>query len=58
MPVPMRFWEKELVRELDDIARGIWMGAKTGDKGPKLVSLKDGAGVNALFGRLEAKKNR
>lgn len=54
---PMRFWEKEMIRELDDIARGVWMNAKTGDKGPKMVSLKDSDGVDAVMRKLEAKKH-
>jgi hypothetical protein len=56
--LPMRRWEKEMIRELDDISRGVWMKQKTGDKEPSLVSLKDTAAVNALFDRFEAKKNR
>lgn len=53
----MRRWEKEMIREIDDISRGVWMKQKTGDKEPSLVSLKDSKAVDALFGRFEAKKN-
>lgn len=54
----MRPWEKLIIRELDDIARAIWLKPKKGDKEPNLVSPADTEGVKALFRRLaDAKKD-
>jgi hypothetical protein len=53
MMLPMRAWEKAMIRELDDIARAIWMKKKTGDKGT-LMPATDSAGIKAFFEKMAA----
>jgi hypothetical protein len=55
--LPMRPWEKSAIMQLDDIAMGVWLKTKTGDKEPNMVDASDAEGVKALFSRLAASKN-
>lgn len=50
----MRRWEKEMIRELDDIAIGIWRKTKTGDK-VTMMPATDSAGIKAMFELIAAK---
>ena len=56
MGVDIRPWEVTVIRDLDDIALNIWRKTKAGDNEPNMISMTDGEGIKALFGRLKAQR--
>jgi hypothetical protein len=56
MGLDMRAWEKAAIRDLDDIARGIWLKRKPAGGEPRQIDINDAEAVKAMFAGLSAKR--